>query len=325
MSELKTRFCTDRHDDQGLRRFGRSKQRRYDCPLVTLTLVLDEMGFPRSSEILPGNVGDAKPLESALESLEEVHGCRDPNNRPTVVMDAGIATDDNLQLLKEKGNDWICISRGVRKAPPNRAPDSTLRTQAKHLVEAWRISDEDANELKLYARTEGRRQTEASILARRRSKLEAELQSLHDGLSLPRRMKRHDRILEKIGRLKERYSGIASQYKITIERTGDTATAVRFKRQDKADVADAAAGSWVLRTSHTDWEAEKLLRTYWRLTDLDVPFTNDEAESGPISKIRKYDRRSWSVSEPNLVSRVSAHSEPSLKQRESKAGTSCRP
>ena len=79
------------------------------------------------------------------------------------------------------------------------------------------MSDKDADELKLYARSEGRRQTEASILARRRSKLEAELQSLHDGLSLPRRMKRHDWVLEKIGRLKERYSGIASQYKITIE------------------------------------------------------------------------------------------------------------
>ena len=178
--DLSNTHCTGQHDDQGLRRFGRSKQRRNDCPLVTLALVLDEMGFPRSGEILPGNVGEAKTLESALESLEEVHGCRDPNNRPTVVMDAGIATDDNLQLPKEKGYDWICISRGVRKALPDCAPDSTLRTMAKHLVEAWRISDEDADELKLYARSEGRRQTEASNLVRRRSKLEAELQSLHD-------------------------------------------------------------------------------------------------------------------------------------------------
>ena len=282
--DLSNTHCTGQHDDQGFRRFGRSKQRRNDCPQVTLALVLDEMGFPRSSEILPGNVGEAKTLEAALESLEEVHGCRDPNNRPTVVMDAGIATDDNLQLLKENGYDWICIFRGVRKTPPDHAQDSMLRTMAKHLVEAWRISDEDADELKLYARSEGRRQTEASILARR-SKLKAELQSLHDGLSLPQRMKRHDRILEKIGRLKERYSGIASQYKITIERTGDTATAVRFKRQDKVDVADAAAGSCVLRTNHTDWEAEKILRTYWRLTDLENTFRQLKSELGmrPIS------------------------------------------
>ena len=276
--DLSNTHCTGQHHDQGLRRFGRSKQRRNDCPLVTLALVLDEKGFPRSSEILPGNVGEAKTLEAALKNLEEVHGCRDPNNRPTVIMDAGIATDDNLKFLKENGYDWICISRKAREVPPDRAPDSTLHTKAKHLVEAWRISDKDADELQLYARSEGRRQTEASILARRRSKLEAELQYLHDGLSLPRRMKRHDRVLEKIGRLKERYSGVASQYKISIERTGDTATAVRFKRQDKAELADAAAGSCVLRTSHTDWDAEKILRTYWRLTDLENTFRQLKSE-----------------------------------------------
>ena len=63
--DLTNTHYTGQHDDQGLRRFGRSKQRRSDCPLVTLALVLDEMGFPRSSEILPGNVGEAKTLEAA--------------------------------------------------------------------------------------------------------------------------------------------------------------------------------------------------------------------------------------------------------------------
>ena len=149
--DLSNIHCTGQHHDQGLRRFGRSKQRRNDCPLVTLALVLDEKGFPRSSEVLPGNVGEAKTFEAALKNLEEVHGCRDPNNRPTVIMDAGISTDDNLKFLKENGYDWICISRKAREVPPDHAPDSTLHTKAQHLVEAWRISDKDADELQLYA------------------------------------------------------------------------------------------------------------------------------------------------------------------------------
>ena len=72
--DLSNTHCTGQHHDQGLRRFGRSKQRRNDCPLVTPALVLDEKGFPRSSEVLPGNVGEAKTLEAALKNLEEVHG-----------------------------------------------------------------------------------------------------------------------------------------------------------------------------------------------------------------------------------------------------------
>ena len=34
--DLSNTHCTGQHHDQGLRRFGRSKQRRNDCPLVTL-------------------------------------------------------------------------------------------------------------------------------------------------------------------------------------------------------------------------------------------------------------------------------------------------
>ena len=278
--DMSNTHCNGQYDDQGFRRVGQSKHRRNDGPQFTLALVLDEMGFPCSSEILPGNVGEVKTLEAALKRLEEVHGFGDPDNRPTVVMDAVIASDDNLQLLREKDYGWICISRKVRKAPPDLAPDGTL-VGANHLEEAWRISDEDANELKLYARpSAAQRQTEASKLAKRRSKLEAELQSLHDGLSLPRRMKDHDRILEKIGRLKERYKSIASQYEINVERTGDTATAVRFQRQGKADLVDAVTGPCALRTNNTDWDAEKILCTYSRLTDLENTLRQLESELG---------------------------------------------
>ena len=38
--------------------------------------------------------------------------------------------------------------------------------------------------------------------------------------------------------------------------------------------------STVLRTSHTDWDAEKILRTYWRLTDLENTFRQLKSELG---------------------------------------------
>ena len=44
-------------------------------------------------------------------------------------MDAGIASEDNRRWSKESYR-WLCISKEVRKAPPDRAPDSTLRSMA---------------------------------------------------------------------------------------------------------------------------------------------------------------------------------------------------
>ncbi|MCP3667647.1 MAG: hypothetical protein GY696_35015, partial [Gammaproteobacteria bacterium] len=36
--------------------YGHSKEKRSDCPLVTLALVLDGSGFSRRSQIFPGNI-----------------------------------------------------------------------------------------------------------------------------------------------------------------------------------------------------------------------------------------------------------------------------
>ena len=49
--------------------FGRSKEKRSDCPLVTLGLVLDGSGFIRRSQTFAGNVSEGTTLEVMLLSL----------------------------------------------------------------------------------------------------------------------------------------------------------------------------------------------------------------------------------------------------------------
>ena len=42
---------------------GRSKEKRTDCPLVTLALMLDSSGFPKSSQVFEGNVSEPSTLK----------------------------------------------------------------------------------------------------------------------------------------------------------------------------------------------------------------------------------------------------------------------
>ena len=49
--------------------FGRSKEKRSDCPLVTLGLVLDADGFPKRSDTFDGNVSEPGTLEGMIHSL----------------------------------------------------------------------------------------------------------------------------------------------------------------------------------------------------------------------------------------------------------------
>lgn len=265
--------------DGELPRFGRSKQKRDDCPLVTLALALDGAGFPRSCEILPGNVSEPGTLEDALARLEAVCGATAP--KPTVVIDAGIATEENITWLGERGYHWIAVSRGARPAPPEGGPEALLITSAKHEVRAWRLGTENG-EARLYVVSEGKKKTEDSILGLKRTRFEAALERLHEGLAIKGRLKRYDRVLESIGRLKQRFSSVARHYEVTVEKadTGPTASAVRFARRPRYDEADDGAGAYVLRTSHVDWDIETVLRTYWRITDIEATFRSLKSELG---------------------------------------------
>ena len=54
------------------------------------------------------------------------------------------------------------------------------------------------------------------MLAQRRERFEAELRQLHAGLSKTGCTKRYARVLERLGRIKERHKAVAGQYHITV-------------------------------------------------------------------------------------------------------------
>jgi transposase len=88
--------------------FGRSKQKRNDCRLVSLALAIDSLGFVRGSEFWDGNVSEPETLQSMLQYIEKQFD--KDEEKPLLVFDAGITTDDNLKLVKDKF-DYICVSR----------------------------------------------------------------------------------------------------------------------------------------------------------------------------------------------------------------------
>ncbi len=152
-----------------LLRYGRSKQKRNDCPLATLALTLDGSGFPRNAEILPGNVAEPGTLKQAIESLK--------GTTPTVIMDAGIATQENVAYMKEKGLNWICVQRTKAPAVPDREPEQAFETAGGVRIRAWELSKADRNledaqeneredpERFVYVHSEARQATEEQILA----------------------------------------------------------------------------------------------------------------------------------------------------------------
>lgn len=84
---------------------GKSKEKRSDCKLLTLALVIDEQGFAKYSNLYPGNQAESKTLQEIIESLIEMR----PNlaQDRTVIIDAGIATKKNINYLKNSHFHYI--------------------------------------------------------------------------------------------------------------------------------------------------------------------------------------------------------------------------
>ena len=77
-------------------------------------------------------------------------------------------------------------------------------------------------------------------------------------------------MLDRIGRIKQKYSKVARHFDIKVSRaaSGNNAAAVKWSYGAKHKQADKHTGSYVLRTSHGEWNDEKIVRTYWQLTDI---------------------------------------------------------
>jgi transposase len=253
---------------------GRSKEKRSDCPLLTLGLVLDGSGFVRRSEVFPGNVSEGTTLESMLQGLEAPGGA-------LVVMDRGIASEANLAWLRDNGYRYLVVSRS-RDRQFDRQQAITIRSAGDEIIQLHKQLSEDGQEARLYCLSERRAKKEAGISQRFSERFETALKQMSAGLSRPRTTKRVDKLWERIGRLKEKSHGIGQHYQIDIiaDASGGQAQEIRWQRKPVKGSQLTDPGVYCLRSNVTDWDEETMWRTYMMLTDLEAVFRSLKSELG---------------------------------------------
>jgi transposase len=254
---------------------GHSKEKRTDCPLVTLALVLDASGFPKRSEVFEGNVSEPKTLEKMLGHLALAPGAV----APTVVLDAGIATEENLAWLNEQKYRYLVVSR-ERHKPFDADAAILIRAEGDTQIRAQRVVDEVTGEVRLVCHSTGREAKERGIEQRFSTRLEADLQYLAEGLVLPRRVKHYDKVLTRIGRLRQRYSRVARYYDIRLDKDEASGNAKALVWARILPTEDTLPGVYCLRTNQADWDENTLWDTYTMLTDLEAVFRSLKSELG---------------------------------------------
>ena len=253
---------------------GHSKEKRSDCPLLTLGLMLDAGGFVRRSRVFAGNVREQRTLAGMLGALEAPAGA-------LVVMDRGVATEACVQWLRDHGYRYLVVSRERHRQFDAEAAVS-LRTRSNQTVHLHKVVSTDPDEVRLYCYSEERAKKERAIVERFAARFEAALTRLHEGLARPRAHKRLDRVWQRIGRLKTKHPRVASHYQIgvTADETGKKAVAVTWTRRPRDGSMATHPGVYCLRSSETDWDEDALWRTYTTLTDVEAVFRSLKSELG---------------------------------------------
>jgi transposase len=254
---------------------GHSKEKRTDCPLVTLGLVLDGSGFVRRSRMFAGNVAEASTLEEMLEGLAAPVGA-------LVIMDRGIATEANIAWLVAHHYRYLVVSRERnRQFDADQAVVVATASEEK-TIHIQRVGSEDGSEVRLYCHSKERQEKENAMTSRFSERFESGLAKLAAGLQSSRGEKRRDKLLQRIGRLQEKSHGIGRHYRIELlpDETENKVTGLTWERLPVAGTQLTHPGVYCLRTNELTWDETTLWQTYTMLTDLEAVFRSLKSELG---------------------------------------------
>jgi transposase len=270
---------------------GHSKEKRRDCPLLTLALVVDEDGFPKRSRVLKGNVSEPGTLKEFLEVYESQLKERLPllKERPTVVIDAGIGTSDNLKLIRSMGFHYISVSRSRLKETPATEDLVTIKQEKDCTIRAKKIEHDEG--ILVYCESSGRAQKEASMKSLFQKYYEAGLQNIAASLTKKKGTKRYGKIMERLGRLRQKYPTVARYYRVDVQSDGDKVKGFTWEIDREEELQARFSGSYYLRSSRSDLDEKELWSLYMMLNRVEDSFRSLKSELGLRPVYHQKDRR----------------------------------
>lgn len=258
---------------------GYSRDKRPDCKQVVVGLVVNRDGFPLGHEIFEGNVQDRQTVAKMLDLLDERVGLSEGQ---TVVVDRGMAHEENLEEIRSRNLHYIVASRQPERnqwlaefedtegfEEVVREPSPLNPGQKKPQVQV-KMKRRDG-ETHVLCISSGRVEKDRAIRENKEARLLADLAKLAKRIENGRLVK-PQKIGEAIGRLKERHPRVARYYRMVYD-----AEERRFSYEldeGKRAKAEQLDGSYLLKSDRDDLSADDYWRVYILLTRVENAFRN---------------------------------------------------
>lgn len=246
---------------------GYSRDHRPDCKQVCIGLVVSKCGMPLGYELFAGNRHDSTTVEEIVETMERRYG----KASRIWVMDRGMVSQDNIELLKESNRQYIIGT-----------PKSMLRNFAAQIasdkwdtvhegLEVKRCPSPDGDETFILCRSEDRRKKEQAMHDRFEKRIEEGLKKIEATCS--KRKCDAITIAKRVGRLLGQNSRAAGLFETNIiKQTDGRAKLTWHKIEAWRNWAALSEGCYILRTNINDWSGEELWKAYMQLTEAEAAF-----------------------------------------------------
>ena len=253
-------------DEQDIRRFGYSRDKRSDCVQVVLAVVLTPEGYPIGYEVLPGNTADNTTLSDIRQKVEEQYGQVDR----IWLMDRGIPTEESLAAMRASQPPvrYLVGTPKGRLTQLEKKLTDLPWTQARDQVQVKLLAE--AGEVYVLVQSQARVNKERSMRRRRLKRLWARLKELRAMKDLSR-----DDLLKKLGVAQSHAGRVASLVEVKEPAEGQPVNPQTFSftlRKKKLRVQRRREGRYLLRSNLPADNPAKLWEMYLLLAEIEAAF-----------------------------------------------------
>jgi hypothetical protein len=242
------------------RKFGYSRDKRFDCVQVVIALIIAPEGFPLAYEVLAGNTSDKTTLRGFLKKIEEEYG----KAECIWVMDRGIPTEEVLEEMRQR-DPPVYYLVGTPKGRLSRY-ERALTEKPWHKVREGvevKLLPQDS-EVYVLAQSRDRRHKERSMRQRQLKRLWKRLGELR-GMELSR-----DQLLLKLGAAQQQSPSAWRLVQMEIPE-GDGSLQF-FLRKDRLREVRRREGRYLLRTNLMGREPAQMWEFYTQLIQVEEAF-----------------------------------------------------
>jgi hypothetical protein len=242
------------------RKYGYSRDKRFDCVQVVIALIVTPEEFPLAYEVMAGNTADCTTLRGFLKKIEGQYG----KAERIWVMDRGIPTEEVLEEMR-RSEPPVYYVVGTPKGRLSRYEQALADRpwhQVREGVEVKLLPQEQ--EVYVLARSRERIHKERSMRRRQMKRLWKRLHQLGD-MELSR-----DELLLKLGAAKQQSPSVWRLVEIEIpERDGSFQFSLRRDRLRKVRRRE---GRYLLRTNLVGRDPAEMWKFYTQLVQVEEAF-----------------------------------------------------